>query len=37
MMTPEQEMLEGVKIAAGSALVIVLIATGLILGWGVAG
>jgi len=32
--TPEQEMLEGMKIAAGSALVIALIAAGLIIAAG---
>lgn len=36
-MTPEQEMFEGMKIAAGSGLIIVLIAAGLVLGWGAGG
>lgn len=37
MTTQEQEMLEGVKIAAGSGLVIALIASVLVLGFGVGG
>ena len=36
-MTPEQEMIEGLKIAAFAGLFIVLVATGLLLGAGMFG
>lgn len=36
-MTPEQEMIEGLKLAAGAGLLIGLVAIGLVLGNGLAG
>ncbi len=36
-MTPEQEMIEGLKIAAGAGLFIALAATGLVIGAGLGG
>lgn len=36
-MTAEQEMIEGLKIAAGAGLFIALVVTGLIVGAGVGG
>lgn len=36
-MTPEQEMIEGLKIAAGAGLFIVLAATGLVIGAALGG
>ncbi len=36
-MTPEQEMVEGLKLAAGAGLVIGLVAIGLAIGNGLAG
>lgn len=36
-MTPEQEMIEGLKLAAGAGLAIALAATGLVLGSGFGG
>lgn len=36
-MTPEQEMIEGLKLAAGAGLFIGLVALGLVLGNGLAG
>lgn len=37
MMTPEQEMIEGLKIAASAGLFIALVATGLVLSSGMGG